>query len=80
MQAGVWFAATLWRREVSTKQAPSGIVVEMKWLSLAPCLISVGLPFPETMLATDQGYVTVFNLTLSGIGRPSSTMWLLLLL
>ena len=43
-------------------------VVEMECPPFAPCLNTIGLPFPETMLATDQRYLTVDNLTLSGVG------------
>ena len=43
-------------------------VVEMECLPFAPCFITIGLPFPETMLATDQRYLTVDSLTLSGEG------------
>ena len=54
--------------EVLQAASPSGIVVEMECLPFAPCLNTSGLPFPETMLATDQRYLTVYNLTLSGVG------------
>ena len=71
----VWFAATPGgERERYCRQLHLPGIVETallwKWnaASCSSCLITARLPFPETMLATDQRYLTVANLTLSGEG------------